>query len=78
MTEKNKGRSGGDRPTPSTSQHRNPTVIDPLSGQLSTAKSSLDSLHSLLKEMIVRVAVWGLMPASFATWVIQRGGLNDA
>jgi len=35
-------------------------------------------MKSLLKEMIVRLAVWGVIPASFATWLIQRGGLKDA
>lgn len=31
-----------------------------------------------IKRVIVRLAVWGLIPADFATWLIQRGGLNDA
>ena len=31
-----------------------------------------------IKLVIVRLAVWGLIPANFATWLIQRGGLNDA
>ena len=35
-------------------------------------------IHSGLKAAIVRLAVWGLIPASFATWLIQRGGLKDA
>lgn len=31
-----------------------------------------------IKAVIVRMALWGLIPASFATWLIQRGGLKDA
>jgi hypothetical protein len=61
MTKNNKGRSGGDRPTPKTTDSRNPTLI-----------------HSSIKAAIVRLAVWGLIPVSFATWLIQRGGLRDA
>ena len=61
MTKNNKGRSGGDRLTPKTSNSPNPTRI-----------------HSSIKVTIVRLAVWGLIPASFATWLIQRGGLEDA
>jgi hypothetical protein len=36
------------------------------------------AMKAQFKEMIVRLAVWGLIPASFATWLIQRGGLKDA
>lgn len=61
MTTKTKGRNGGDRPTPKTSDSRKPTLI--LSG---------------IKAAIVRLAVWGLIPADLATWLIQRGGLKDA
>ena len=28
------------------------------------------------KAVIVRLAVWGLIPPGFATWLIQRGGLR--
>jgi hypothetical protein len=35
-------------------------------------------IHSGIKAAIVRLAVWGLIPASFATWLIQRWGLKDA
>ena len=35
-------------------------------------------IHSGIKAAIVRLAVWGLIPTSFATWLIQRGGLKDA
>jgi len=31
-----------------------------------------------IKLAIVRLAVWGLIPATFAAWLIQRGGLSDA
>jgi hypothetical protein len=40
MTTKTKGRSGGDRPTQKTSDSRNPTGIDLLTGWFSLAKSS--------------------------------------
>ncbi len=40
MTKNNKGRSGGDRPTPKTSDSRNHTGADPLAGWFSLAKSS--------------------------------------
>jgi hypothetical protein len=35
-------------------------------------------MKAQLKKVIVRLAVWGLIPASFAAWLIQRGGLKDA
>lgn len=35
-------------------------------------------IHSRIKAAIVRLAVWGLVPAGFAAWLIQRGGLKDA
>lgn len=35
-------------------------------------------IHSGIKAAIVRLAVWGLVPAGFAAWLIQRGGLKDA
>ena len=40
MTKNNKGRSGGDRPTPKTSDTRNHTGTDPLIGWFSLAKPS--------------------------------------
>ena len=30
------------------------------------------------KAVIALLAVWGLIPADFATWLIQRGGMRDA
>jgi hypothetical protein len=42
MTQKNKGRSGGDRPTPKTSDSRNHTGADPLLGWVNLAKPSRD------------------------------------
>jgi hypothetical protein len=35
-------------------------------------------IRGSLKAAIVRLAVWGLIPARFASWLIQCGGLNDA
>lgn len=36
------------------------------------------NVRAVLKTVIVRLAVWGVIPASLAQWVIQRGGLADA
>lgn len=36
------------------------------------------AIHSVVKAVIVRLALWGLIPAGFATWLIQRGGLKNA
>lgn len=35
-------------------------------------------IPSGIKAAIVRLAVRGVIPAGFATWLIQRGGLKDA
>jgi hypothetical protein len=61
MTEKTKGRNGGDHSTLKTSDSRKRTAI-----------------RSRIKAGIVRMAVWGLVPAGFASWLIRRGGLTDA
>jgi hypothetical protein len=34
-----------------------------------------DYIRSHLKAFIVRLAVWGLIPANLAQWLIQHGGL---
>ena len=65
MTTKTKGRNGGHRPTPKTTDSRNFTPIH-------------SSIKAAIKAAIVRLAVWGVIPAGFATWLIQRGGLKDA
>jgi len=39
---------------------------------------NLTPIHSGIKAAIVRLALWGVIPARFATWLIQRGGLKDA
>ncbi len=31
-----------------------------------------------IKKVITGLAVWGFIPASLATWLIQRGGPKDA
>jgi hypothetical protein len=36
------------------------------------------TVRSIVKTLIVRLAIWGLIPASLARWLIQRGGLADA
>lgn len=35
-------------------------------------------IRSQLKAAIVALALWGLLPAGLATWLIQRGGLKNA
>lgn len=35
-------------------------------------------IRTRIKAVIVSLAIWGLIPAGLATWVIQRGGLRDA
>lgn len=45
-----------------------------------TAKTTDSRNHTKIaariKAMIVRLAVWGVIPAGFATRLIQRGGLR--
>lgn len=65
MTTKTKSRNGGDRPAPKTTDSRNCTAID------SSVKAAI---KAAIKTAIVRLAVWGVIPAGFATWLIQRGG----
>jgi hypothetical protein len=36
------------------------------------------TLRSGIKSLIVRLAVWGVVPANWATWLIRHGGLKDA
>ncbi len=36
------------------------------------------TVSAIVKTLIVRLAIWGLIPASLAHWLIQRGGLADA
>lgn len=31
-----------------------------------------------VKSLIVRLVLWGLLPAGLGSWLIQRGGLKDA
>lgn len=35
-------------------------------------------IHSGIKAAIVHCAVWGVIPAGFATWLIKRGGMKHA
>lgn len=35
-------------------------------------------LAASVKAALVTLALWGLIPARFASWLIQRGGLRDA
>lgn len=71
MTTNNKGRAPGKDATPKTTDSQHSTATDPLIGWFSAA------MRAKLKVIIVRLAVWGLIPASFATWLIQHGGLKN-
>jgi hypothetical protein len=33
-------------------------------------------MKAAIKSLIVRLAVWGLIPAGMAYWIIQLGGLR--
>lgn len=35
------------------------------------------AMKSQIKSVITGLAVWGVIPAGLATWLIQRGGLKD-
>lgn len=36
------------------------------------------NVHAVLKNVIVRLGFLGVIPASLAQWLIQRGGLANA
>jgi len=91
MITKTKGRDGCNRPTPKTFDNSNSTGIDPRKGLILSGNSCriarlqrpgrqrVDAvLKAKAKETIVRLAVWGVIPASLATWLIRCGGLKDA
>lgn len=40
-------------------------------------RRNLTAIRGGSKALIVRLALWGLIPAALATWLIQRGGLKD-
>lgn len=33
-------------------------------------------MRTHIKRVIVRLTVWGLISAEFATWLVERGGLK--
>ena len=35
-------------------------------------------MKSVIKNAITGLAVWGVIPAGLATWLMKRGGLKDA
>lgn len=41
-----------------------------------TRKSFSDRHSTRIKSLVVWLAVWGLLPASLAEWLIKRGGLR--
>lgn len=36
------------------------------------------SIRSRLKGLIVRLALWGILPVGLAQWLVQHGGMRDA
>lgn len=36
------------------------------------------AMKSKIKSAITGLAIWGVIPAGLATWLIQHGGLKDA
>jgi hypothetical protein len=56
-------------------------ITDAASGQplsLHFTHLKADGVRPGIKTVIVRCAARGAIPAGFATWLIQRGGLKDA
>jgi hypothetical protein len=47
-----------------------------LTGNQAALKSCFRVPHSPPKAVIVRLALWGLIPAGLAFWLIQRGGMR--
>lgn len=41
-------------------------------------KQNPSRIRSSIKVVVVRLALWGLIPANLASWMIQRRGLRDA
>jgi hypothetical protein len=62
MTRKTKGRAGWHQATRKTSK----------------SNHHFTGLASRIKAVIVKLALWGLLPVGVADWIIQRGGLRDA
>lgn len=85
MNRKTKGRNGGNRATlktlflggwkSSAQRRRN-------GGNCTTLKTpytrNYNPIRSRIKEIVVRLALYGLLPISAAEWIIQHGGLRDA
>lgn len=46
--------------------------------QKTSSKLNPTEVYSVIKAAIVRCAVWGVIPANVATWLIQRAGFKDA
>lgn len=47
-------------------------------GAETTCGRDLTHLRARAKFLIVRAALWGLMPVKVADWLIRYGGLRDA
>ena len=46
--------------------------------QNTSSNQYLIPISSAIKAVILRGAVWGVIPANLATWLIQGAGLKDA
>ena len=53
----------------------NSQINKPLAKGLITTADSLNS-KAKLKEVIVQIACYGLIPLAMADWIIQVGGMN--
>ncbi len=40
--------------------------------------TALKDIKQRIKRLIVRMALWGLLPISLAEWLIHRGGMRNA
>ena len=67
------GRSAPEQPTSDTARVASAGQI----GRHKAAPTRRDRLRGCIKGVIVNAACWGF-PASWAQWLIQRGGLRDA
>ena len=83
MTTKTKGRNGGDRPTPKTSDNRNPTGIAPLAGwpKAAPVRQAASQASSIIRATLMPSARrWGRVKALslvLADWRIITPNLAD-
>lgn len=49
---------------------------NPEGAQINKSHQHDTPIRGRIKALIVTLALWGLIPAGLATWIIQRGGLR--